>query len=73
MPNVALRSFQSFTANDEILNAAVKEIKDAVKNFIPLKRFGLPEEVAAVAAFFASIESAYVTGQVICVDGGMVM
>jgi len=49
------------------------QIKDAVKNFIPLKRFGLPEEVAAVAAFFASIESAYVTGQVICVDGGMVM
>lgn len=40
---------------------------------IPLKKFGCPEDVAEVAAFLASEKSNYITGQVICVDGGMVM
>jgi 3-oxoacyl-[acyl-carrier protein] reductase len=40
---------------------------------IPLKRFGTPEEVANVVAFLASDESNYITGQVIHIDGGLVM
>jgi 3-oxoacyl-[acyl-carrier protein] reductase len=40
---------------------------------IPLKRTAKPEEIAGVASFLASPDADYVTGQVICVDGGMVM
>jgi len=40
---------------------------------IPLQRWGRPEDVASVAVFLASPESAYLTGQVICINGGQVM
>src|SRR5437773_10783349 len=49
------------------------QIKETVKSHIPLRRFGMPEEIAAAVAFLASTDSSYITGQVICVDGGMVM
>jgi 3-oxoacyl-[acyl-carrier protein] reductase len=42
-----------------------------LKAMIPAKRFGLPEEVAAAAAFFASPESSYITGQVLSINGGL--
>ncbi|MBN2474819.1 MAG: SDR family oxidoreductase [Pirellulales bacterium] len=44
---------------------------DQIKSAIPLKRIGKPEEVAHVVAFLASDEAAYLTGQVIRVDGGL--
>ncbi|HSY04975.1 MAG TPA: 3-oxoacyl-ACP reductase FabG [Steroidobacteraceae bacterium] len=43
----------------------------AIERLVPMSRAGLPEEVAAVVAFLASDEAAYVTAQVISVSGGM--
>jgi len=48
-------------------------VKDAAKAVIPMKRFGKPEEIARAAAFLASDDAGYITGQVLCVDGGMAM
>ena len=50
-----------------------QELKDATLKQIPLGRWGTVEEVAHAVAFLASNEAAYITGQVLNVDGGMVM
>jgi 3-oxoacyl-[acyl-carrier protein] reductase len=42
-----------------------------LKALIPVRRFGLPEEVAHAAAFLASPEAAYITGQVLSINGGL--
>ncbi len=49
------------------------ELTKAALQFIPLQRFGEPEDVAHLAVFLCSEEAAYITGQVFTVDGGMVM
>jgi 3-oxoacyl-[acyl-carrier protein] reductase len=42
-----------------------------LRNQIPVRRFGLPEEVAHAAAFLASADSGYITGQVLSINGGL--
>ena len=49
------------------------EVKNEIAKSIPLKRFGTSQDVANVVKFLASDESSYITGQVINVDGGMLM
>jgi 3-oxoacyl-[acyl-carrier protein] reductase len=54
------------------MSAAVRnKAGDLIKKFIPMKRLGQPQDIARVALFLASEESAYLTGQVITVDGGL--
>lgn len=50
-----------------------EKVKENVANVVPLGRMGEPEEIAGVATFLASDFANYITGQVLCVDGGMVM
>ena len=48
-----------------------EKAREAMLTTIPKGRPGAPEDVARAVAFFAAAESAYITGQVLCVDGGM--
>jgi 3-oxoacyl-[acyl-carrier protein] reductase len=45
---------------------------DAIKQIVPMKRAGKPEEVADLVAFLASTQAAYISGQVISINGGMI-
>lgn len=49
------------------------DLKDAILGITPLGRMGKPEEVAYAVAFLASEEASYITGQILSVDGGMMM
>ena len=57
----------------EMTDALGDKVKEAAIEQIPLGTFGKPEDVANLAVFLASDKAAYITGQVIHVDGGMVM
>ena len=67
--NAIAPGFISSDMTDKLSDAQKAEI---LKN-IPLKKMGTPADVANLAVFLASPMSDYITGQVICVDGGMVM
>ena len=44
---------------------------DSIRKLVPMKRAGTPEDVASLVAFLVSDEAAYITGQTICVSGGL--
>lgn len=48
-------------------------VKAEAKKVIPVKKFGKPEDIAKAVAFLSSDDAGYITGQVLCVDGGMAM
>jgi len=57
----------------DMTNVLPESIRTAVVERIPLGRFGAPEDISAAVAYLASSEAAYITGQTLVVDGGMVM
>ena len=57
----------------ELTVALPENVKEQIRQQVPVGRFGEPEEVAEVVAFLAAEEAGYVTGQTIAVDGGMTM
>jgi 3-oxoacyl-[acyl-carrier protein] reductase len=57
----------------EMTDKMAEAAKEKIFNLIPLKRLGTPEDVASVTAFLVSDDAAYITGQVIGVDGGLLM
>jgi 2-hydroxycyclohexanecarboxyl-CoA dehydrogenase len=50
-----------------------RKVYEALKSAAPLKRMGEPDDVAAITAFLASDDAAFITGQVISVSGGLTM
>lgn len=59
--------------SSKMTDALSQEVRDQMMAAIPLARFGQPEDIAKAVAFLASEEASYVTGQVLSVNGGMVM
>jgi 3-oxoacyl-[acyl-carrier protein] reductase len=57
----------------EMTQVLADNVKEAAVEQIPMKRFGSTKDIANTVAFLASEEAGYITGQVICVDGGMAM
>jgi 3-oxoacyl-[acyl-carrier protein] reductase len=55
----------------EMLSGIPEEVKDTFLKAVPMGRFGTPDEVTGAVLFLASERSNYITGQILCVDGGL--
>ena len=59
--------------NTDITNSLSEKLREAILNRVPMRRAGEPEEVASLVGFLCSKNSAYITGQLFCIDGGLTL
>lgn len=71
--NITVNGIAPGFVDTEILDAMTPDALESALKMVPLARKGKPEEIAYAAAFLASDEAAYITGQILGVDGGMAM
>ena len=71
--NITVNAITPGFVETDMTAALSQERKDNLLGYIPLKRFGKPEDVAAAVRFLASDEAGYITGHVLAVNGGMYM
>jgi 3-oxoacyl-[acyl-carrier protein] reductase len=71
--NITVNALAPGFVDTEILDAMSQETLESALKLVPLGRKGKPEEIAYAAAFLVSEQAAYITGQVLGVDGGMAM
>jgi len=71
--NITVNAVAPGFVDTEILDAMSPETLELALKMVPLARKGQPEEIAYAVAFLASDQAAYITGQVLGVDGGMAM
>lgn len=71
--NILVNAIAPGFIETEMTAAMTPEARSALSGLIPLERLGRPEDIAAAVVFLASDHASYITGQVIVVDGGMVM
>ncbi len=73
LSNIRVNAVTPGVIQTDMNQKLTEEECEALKEEIPLSRFGSPEEVATVVRFLASDEASYITGQVISPNGGMVI
>jgi 3-oxoacyl-[acyl-carrier protein] reductase len=71
--NIQVNAIAPGYIQTDMTSGLSEEVQQKLREAIPLGRLGTPEDVAALAAFLASADADYITGQVLHVDGGMVM
>ena len=71
--NVLVNAVAPGFIDTDMTAAMTPEARSALSGQIPLERLGRPEDIAGAVTFLASEHAAYITGQVLVVDGGMVM
>jgi len=71
--NITVNAVAPGYVHTELVDALPEKLKERILFYIPQERFGDPEDVAHAVAFLASEEARYITGQVLCVDGGLSM